>query len=88
LSTFKEKSWHAAAYVAWTNGNRTPTEDAKQLMKTPVNEVSYYLPYIQSHKGNRRINLLGSKCNKAGALALLGTDVPDVDISESNEKYA
>lgn len=88
LSTINEKSWNAAAYEAWTNRHGTPTEYAKKLMQDPVHEVSYYLPYIQSPKGKRIINLLGSKGNKAVALALLGADVTVVDISASNEKYA
>lgn len=88
LSTINEKSWNTAAYEAWTNRHGTPTEYAKKLMQDPVHEVSYYLPYIQSPKGKRIINLLGSKGNKAVALALLGADVTVVDISASNEKYA
>lgn len=88
LSTINEKSWNAAAYEAWTNRHGTPTEYAKKLMQDPVHEVSYYSPYIQSPKGKRIINLLGSKGNKAVALALLGADVTVVDISASNEKYA
>ncbi|MBJ8105641.1 MULTISPECIES: class I SAM-dependent methyltransferase [Bacillus cereus group] len=88
LSTINEKSWNAAAYEAWTNRHGTPTEYAKKLMQDPVHEVSYYLPYIQSPKGKRIINLLGSKGNKAVALALLGADVTVVDISASNAKYA
>ncbi|MDM5196045.1 class I SAM-dependent methyltransferase [Bacillus hominis] len=88
LSTINERSWNAAAYEAWTNRHGTPTEYAKKLMQDPVHEVSYYLPYIQSPKGKRIINLLGSKGNKAVALALLGADITVVDISASNEKYA
>ncbi len=53
-----------------------------------MREVDHYLPYIQSPKGKRIINLLGSKGNKAVALALLGADVTVVDISASNAKYA
>lgn len=53
-----------------------------------MREVDHYLPYIQSPKGKHIINLLGSKGNKAVALALLGSDVTVVDISASNAKYA
>ena len=60
----------------------------QKLMKDPAREVDHYLPYIQSPKGKRIINLLGSKGNKAVALALLGADVTVVDISASNAKYA
>ncbi|MED0969931.1 MULTISPECIES: class I SAM-dependent methyltransferase [Bacillus cereus group] len=88
LSTINEKSWNAAAYEAWTNRHGAPAEYAKKLMQDPVHEVAYYLPYIHSPKGKRIINLLGSKGNKAVALALLGADVTVVDISASNEKYA
>ena len=42
----------------------------QKLMKDPAREVDHYLPYIQSPKGKRIINLLGSKGNKAVALAL------------------
>lgn len=88
LSTINEKSWNAAAYEAWTNRHGAPEDYAKKLMEDPVREVNHYLPYIQSPKGKRIINLLGSKGNKAVALALLGADVTVVDISASNEKYA
>lgn len=57
-------------------------------MEDPTREVAHYLPYIQSPKGKCIINLLGSKGNKAVALALLGSDVTVVDISASNAKYA
>ena len=57
-------------------------------MKDPTREVAHYLPYIKSPKGKCIINLLGSKGNKAVALALLGSDVTVVDISASNAKYA
>ena len=60
----------------------------QKLMEDPMREVDQYLPYIQSPKGKRIINLLGSKGNKAVALALLGADVTVVDISASNAKYA
>lgn len=88
LSTRNEKSWNAAAYEAWTNRHGAPADYAKKLMKDPVREVDHYLPYIQSPKGKHIINLLGSKGNKAVALALLGADVTVVDISASNAKYA
>ncbi|KFM99618.1 class I SAM-dependent methyltransferase [Bacillus clarus] len=88
LSTINEKSWNAAAYEAWTNRHGTPKEYAKKLVQDPTHEVAYYLPYIQSPKGKRIINLLGSKGNKAVAFALLGADVTVIDISESNAKYA
>ena len=54
-------------------------------MEDPTREVAHYLPYIQSPKGKRIINLLGSKGNKGVALALLGSEVTVVDISASNE---
>lgn len=88
LSTVNKKSWSAAAYEAWTNRHGTPKEYAKKLMQDPAQEVAYYLPYIQNPHGKRIINLLGSKGNKAVALALLGADVTVVDISGSNAKYA
>ncbi|KXY12980.1 class I SAM-dependent methyltransferase [Bacillus sp. FSL K6-0067] len=88
LSTRNEKSWNAAAYEAWTNRHGAPADYAKKLMKDPAREVDHYLPYIQSPKGKRIINLLGSKGNKAVALTLLGADVTVVDISASNAKYA
>ena len=88
LSTRNEKSWNAAAYEAWTNRHGAPADYAKKLMADPMREVNHYLPYIQSPKGKRIINLLGSKGNKAVALALLGADVTVVDISASNAKYA
>ncbi|EJR00220.1 class I SAM-dependent methyltransferase [Bacillus cereus] len=88
LSAINEKSWNAAAYEAWTNRHGAPENYAKKLMEDPIREVDHYLPYIQSPKGKRIINLLGSKGNKAVALALLGADVTVVDISASNEKYA
>ena len=88
LSTINKKGWSAAAYEAWTNRHGTPKEYAMKLMQDPTLEVAYYLPYIQNPQGKRIINLLGSKGNKAVALALLGADVTVVDISESNAKYA
>ena len=88
LSTINEKSWNTAAYEAWTNRHGAPADYAKKIMKDPTREVAHYLPYIQSPKGKRIINLLGSKGNKAVALALLGSDVTVVDISASNAKYA
>ncbi|WP_433773520.1 class I SAM-dependent methyltransferase [Bacillus wiedmannii] len=88
LSTMNEKSWNAAAYEAWTNRHGAPEDYAKKLMEDPMREVAHYLPYIQSPKGKRIINLLGSKGNKAVSLALLGADVTIVDISASNAKYA
>ncbi|MES5952394.1 class I SAM-dependent methyltransferase [Bacillus fungorum] len=88
LSTRNKKSWNAAAYEAWTNRHGAPADYAKKLMEDPAREVDYYLPYIQSPKGKRIINLLGSKGNKAVALALLEADVTVVDISASNAKYA
>lgn len=88
LSTINEKSWNAAAYEAWTNRHGAPADYAKKLMEDPVREIAHYLPYIQSPKGKRIINLLGSKGNKAVALSLLGADVTVVDISASNAKYA
>ncbi|PGK41650.1 SAM-dependent methyltransferase [Bacillus anthracis] len=88
LSTRNKKSWNAAAYEAWTNRHGAPADYAKKLMEDPMREVNHYLPYIQSPKGKRIINLLGSKGNKAVALALLGADVTVVDISASNAKYA
>ena len=63
-------------------------EDYAKIMEDPTREVAHYLPYIQSPKGKRIINLLGSKGNKGVALALLGSDVTVVDISASNAKYA
>ena len=62
--------------------------DYAKIMEDPTREVAHYLPYIQSPKGKRIINLLGSKGNKGVALALLGSDVTVVDISASNAKYA
>ncbi|MGE7862580.1 class I SAM-dependent methyltransferase [Bacillus mobilis] len=88
LSTRNEKCWNAAAYEAWTNRHGVPADYAKKLIADPMREVDHYLPYIQSPKGKRIINLLGSKGNKAVALALLGADVTVVDISASNAKYA
>lgn len=88
LSTRNEKSWNAAAYEAWTNRHGAPADYAKKIIEDPMREVDHYLPYIQSPKGKRIINLLGSKGNKAVALALLGADVTVVDISASNAKYA
>ncbi|MBE5107054.1 class I SAM-dependent methyltransferase [Bacillus thuringiensis] len=88
LSTINKKSWNAAAYEAWTNRHGTPDNYAKKLVENPTREVTHYLPYIQSPKGKRIINLLGSKGNKAVALSLLGADVTVVDISASNAKYA
>lgn len=88
LSTRNEKSWNAAAYEAWTNRHGAPADYAKKLIENPMREVDHYLPYIQSPKGKRIINLLGSKGNKAVSLALLGADVTVVDISASNAKYA
>ncbi|EEM87015.1 SAM-dependent methyltransferase [Bacillus thuringiensis serovar pulsiensis BGSC 4CC1] len=88
LSTINEKSWNTAAYEAWTNRHGAPADYAKKIMEDPMREVDHYLPYIQSPKGKRIINLLGSKGNKAVALALLGADVTVVDISASNAKYA
>lgn len=88
LSTINEKSWNTAAYEAWTNRHGAPEDYAKKIMEDPTREVAHYLPYIQSPKGKRIINLLGSKGNKAVALALLGSDVTVVDISASNAKYA
>lgn len=88
LSTINEKSWNTAAYEAWTNRHGAPADYAKKIMEDPIREVDHYLPYIQSPKGKRIINLLGSKGNKAVALALLGADVTVVDISASNAKYA
>ncbi|MHA2918495.1 class I SAM-dependent methyltransferase [Bacillus cereus] len=88
LSTINEKSWNTAAYEAWTNHHGAPADYAKKIMKDPTREVAHYLPYIQSPKGKCIINLLGSKGNKAVALALLGADVTVVDISASNAKYA
>lgn len=88
LSKRNEKSWNAAAYEAWTNRHGAPADYAKKIMENPIREVDHYLPYIQSPKGKRIINLLGSKGNKAVALALLGADVTVVDISASNAKYA
>ncbi|WP_410985364.1 class I SAM-dependent methyltransferase [Bacillus cereus] len=88
LSTINKKGWSAAAYEAWTNRHGTPKEYAKKLMQDPAHEVAHYLPYIQNPQGKRIINLLGSKGNKAVALALLGADVTVVDISKSNAKYA
>ncbi|PFN23147.1 class I SAM-dependent methyltransferase [Bacillus cereus] len=88
LSTMNEKSWNAAAYEAWTNRHGAPEVYAKKIMEDPIREVAHYLPYIQSPKGKRIINLLGSKGNKAVSLALLGADVTVVDISASNAKYA
>jgi len=88
LSTINEKSWNAAAYEAWTNRHGAPADYAKKIIEDPMREVDHYLPYIQSPKGKRIINLLGSKGNKAVALALLGADVTVVDISASNAKYA
>lgn len=88
LSTINEKSWNTAAYEAWTTRHGAPEDYAKKIMEDPTREVAHYLPYIQSPKGKRIINLLGSKGNKAVALALLGSDVTVVDISASNAKYA
>lgn len=88
LSTINEKSWNTAAYEAWTNRHGAPADYAKKIMEDPMREVDHYLPYIQSPKGKHIINLLGSKGNKAVALALLGADVTVVDISASNAKYA
>lgn len=88
LSTRNEKSWNAAAYEAWTNRHGAPADYAKKIIEDPMREVDHYLPYIQSPKGKRIINLLGSKGNKAVSLALLGADVTVVDISASNAKYA
>ncbi|HDR8052184.1 class I SAM-dependent methyltransferase [Bacillus cereus] len=88
LSTINAKSWNTAAYEAWTNRHGAPADYAKKIMKDPTCEVAHYLPYIQSPKGKCIINLLGSKGNKAVALALLGADVTVVDISASNAKYA
>ncbi|AFQ18096.1 class I SAM-dependent methyltransferase [Bacillus thuringiensis] len=88
LSTINEKSWNTAAYEAWTNRHGAPEDYAKKIMEDPMREVDHYLPYIQSPKGKHIINLLGSKGNKAVALALLGSDVTVVDISASNAKYA
>ena len=88
LSTINEKSWNTAAYEAWTNRHGAPADYAKKIIEDPMREVDHYLPYIQSPKGKRIINLLGSKGNKAVALALLGADVTVVDISASNAKYA
>ena len=59
----------------------------QKIMEDPTREVAHYLPYIQSPKGKRIINLLGSKGNKGVALALLGSEVTVVDISAS-KKYA
>lgn len=42
----------------------------RKIIEDPMREVDHYLPYIQSPKGKRIINLLGSKGNKAVALAL------------------
>ncbi|MEI5891274.1 class I SAM-dependent methyltransferase [Bacillus cereus] len=88
LSAMNEKSWNAAAYEAWTNRHGAPADYAKKIMEDPLREVAHYLPYIHSPKEKRIINLLGSKGNKAVALALLGADVTVVDISASNAKYA
>ncbi|MBY0037901.1 class I SAM-dependent methyltransferase [Bacillus cereus] len=88
LSTINEKSWNTAAYEAWTNRHGAPADYANKIMKDPTREVAHYLPYIKSPKGKCIINLLGSKGNKAVALALLGADVTVVDISASNAKYA
>lgn len=88
LSAINEKSWNTAAYEAWTNRHGAPEDYAKKIMEDPTREVAHYLPYIQSPKGKRIINLLGSKGNKAVALALLGSDLTVVDISASNAKYA
>lgn len=88
LSIRNEKSWNTAAYEAWTNRHGAPADYAKKIMEDPMREVDHYLPYIQSPEGKRIINLLGSKGNKAVALALLGADVTVVDISASNAKYA
>ncbi|GAB6434028.1 class I SAM-dependent methyltransferase [Bacillus luti] len=88
LSAINKKSWNAAAYEAWTNRHGAPADYAKKIMEDPLHEVAHYLPYIQSPKEKRIINLLGSKGNKAVALALLGADVTVVDISASNATYA
>ena len=64
------KSWNAAAYEAWTNRHGHQLI-MRKIIEDPMREVDHYLPYIQSPKGKRIINLLGSKGNKAVALALL-----------------
>lgn len=88
LSTINKQGWSKAAYEAWTNRHGAPADYAKKLMQNPKHEVAHYLPYIGETRGQRIINLLGSKGNKAVAFALLGANVTVVDISESNAKYA
>ncbi len=61
LSTRNEKKLESYAYEAWTNRHGAPADYAKKIIEDPMREVDHYLPYIQSPKGKRIINLLGSK---------------------------
>lgn len=88
LSTANKIAWENKAYQAWVQAYGTPKELAIELKQNYMHHLRYWLKYVGDASGKRVINLLGSHGRKAISLALLGSEVTVVDISEENRKYS
>lgn len=88
LATANKIAWENKAYQAWVQAYGTPKELAIELKQNHMHHLRYWLKYIGDPSGKRIINLLGSHGRKAISLALLGSEVTVVDISEENQKYS
>ena len=86
-SEANKKSWSYRAYEFWIKNIGLPHEVAIDMKKQPEKYLRH-LEFLSEVSGKKIINLLGSNGKKAIPLAILGTEVTIVDISEENQKYA
>jgi 2-polyprenyl-3-methyl-5-hydroxy-6-metoxy-1,4-benzoquinol methylase len=83
-----KKAWNTMAYQAWLHGLGSPEELAEKLRSDPHKPLRRWMKFIGNPRGKRIINLLGSHGGKAIPLAILGSDITVIDISEENKTYA
>lgn len=83
-----KKAWSHKAYEFWVNELGKPDQVAKNMLKQPKKYLRRHIEFLGNVKGKRIANILGSCGKKAIPLAILGSDVTIIDISEHNMKYA
>lgn len=77
-------AWESQSYEAWVAAYGAPSLAAAELVRDPNHKLRRILPYLNSPRGEKITNPLGSHGRVAVSLALLGAEVTVFDII-SNE---
>jgi len=88
ITNANRTAWEFQSYEAWVSAYGTPNLAAAELVRDPSLKLRRIMPYLNSPKGEKIANPLGSHGRVAVSLALLGAEVTVFDISATNKRYA